>query len=881
MTPAELSSQITGFVTQRIEAIVRRFMPDFVIPGFFCGHRRPGFSEGPDLIYTLAHLHALGVKTIADVPIEKAISELLRGVDGPATDTFYSYRVAEALLAFGGFENNPLLADFTPAERENIRLATDSSRIFGRETQTIPKYPPNYWAVLARCEFTRKQLGILEDDTILKKSIAQLENLLFSNPLGFFDDDRHGRGRYDIYTADVQLFCEPMWHLLDAGKLQRNLVNHTRLLEKFAMENGASFTFGRSIGALSVCLTMELAAMSLERGLAVDPARSLGLIAHAFHAFEGWFEDDLINAHRHGDTDGYRGIHRVLQMTIDCLGKLCYVAEKLIHADPTASSATAALFPAVDEFIPLDERNGGVWMYRNGHLAFQLPLIDGYNADYAPWPRSTGLLENPVSSPLFCGIPRIAAGGVEYAPLGLPAHVEKRAGGITITHDGFKCVSNGEEWKSLAGKRTATCRVEDDTIFLEEHLVFEKEPAAVSYYIPETERPLRVVVASEQAFHQDTISVGGMADWRSCWGELKNAHQIHLTPAREMRVSFEITPRLRVLPIPSDHDYARALYEGMTGGFVVKRPRPECGMNAKILAAGTDIFHIGWPEHCFGTPAKNVEKFDAEYSNFIGDMAKSGVQLVWTMHNRRPHHWDAERGRSLYREWARVVDGVIHHSEWGMKLMRSELPFREDAKHVVIPHGHFGEQMRVTRTRPEIEASIGLKPCAMRFGVLGRYQKEKQIEMIIAAFREAARPDQQLVLTAYNADLEKPDDPRIIFLPRNDWMTREEIAENTHLCDALVSAHTGDTYLTSGISADAVGVGIGMFVPHWEFFHETLGEAPFYYDDTQESLATRFASVTPADIEHGKAAFTAMQPIYAWPRLAAMTLAFYRSLGRK
>jgi len=251
------------------------------------------------------------------------------------------------------------------------------------------------------------------------------------------------------------------------------------------------------------------------------------------------------------------------------------------------------------------------------------------------------------------------------------------------------------------------------------------------------------------------------------------------------------------------------------------------------------------------------------------------------MHNRRPHYMEAERGRALYRAWARIADGVIHHSEWGMKVMRAELPFREDARHAVIPHGHFGEQMRLTRSRAEIEASLGVPPAPMRFGLMGRWQQEKQVELVIAAFMQAARPDQQLVLTAYKPGTEKPADPRIIYLPRGEWMVREEIAEHIHLCDALVSAHTGDTYLTSGVSADAIGAGIGMFVPHWEYFHETLGDAPFYHDNTQESLAASFASVTPADIERGKAAFRALLPGCAWSVVGEKTLALYRSLGRK
>jgi len=539
---AELSRQITDFILERTEAIIARFLPDFVIPGFFCGHRRHGSSGGADLLYTLAHLHTLGVSKIAGVPVARAMAKVLRDIDGPTTMTFYSYFVAESLLAFGPFEGNPLLADFTDMERENIRAAVDSTRIYDPETQQLRNMPNNFWAVLARCEFARQRLGLLQDDSILKKTVEQLDHLLFHNPLGYFDDDTEDRGRYDIYSADTHLFCEPIWPLFDADRLDSNLRQHVRLAEKIAMKNGASFVFGRSIGALSLCMTMEMSALSLERGLATDAVRSLGLIAHAFDAFKTWFEDDLINAHRHGNTEAYRGVLRILQMSLNCLCKLGYVAEKLRHMPAIAPGENRNLFPSLDDFTPFDDRNAGVWMFRNEHLAFQLALIEGGSSDYAPWLRSPGLLENPVDSQLFCGVPRLTMGAREFTVSGLPVQVEKSAGAITITHKNFRCVSGGPDTEPFPGQRTVTYRVKDDTIVAEEHLVFENPPDALSFYVPETEKPLRVAVKSETPFHQDTIAVSGMGEWRSCWGALKNVHQIHFAPAREVRFSFEITP---------------------------------------------------------------------------------------------------------------------------------------------------------------------------------------------------------------------------------------------------------------------------------------------------------------------------------------------------
>ena len=885
ISSAELSQEITDFVAQRTEAVLRRFLPDFVIPGFFCGHRRTKFAEAPDLIYLLGHLHKLGVSSINGAPIAETISKLLLRVDGPATDTFYSYRVAETLLAFGKFEGNPLLVGFTDAERENIRVATDSTNVYDPETNSLRGYLlNNFWAVLARCEFARQQLGILEDAFVLEKSVAKLEYWLFQNPVGFFDDGRDGNGRYDIYSVDTHLFSEPLWHLLDSEKLNFNLLQHTRLLEKCAMENGAAFVHGRSIGALSICHMMEFISMSLERGLATDPARSLSLVAHGLESFRSWIEDELINAHRHGNTESYRGPHRVLQMTFDCLGKLCYAAEKLRGAQlPGLRQNAGPLFPSIDEFIPLDARTAGLWMFRNEHMAFQLALVGGSNADYVPWPRSPGFLENPVGASMLCGVPRVAKGALEYSIYGLPAKVEKSDRAIVITHENFPCVTD-EKAAPFRGRRTTTYRIEGDTIHWDERLEFAEAPDALGYCLPESDRPLHLAVTSEQPFHQDVLAVSGMAEWRSCWGELKNLHQLQFTPTAEVRFSAEITPKIRVRTVPAtDHDYMHSLFGSMPEDFIVEKTwNQDTGMNPEAMAADVDIVHVSWPEHLFGSPKpEEMQAFDARNFKFIEEFGHSEVRIVWTMHNRCPHMWDEARGRKLYEAWARIADGIIHHSEWGMKLTRAELPFRADAKHVVIPHGHFGAQRVATRSRVEIESSLALPPCTMRFGVTGGWRPDKQLELIMAAFTKAARPGQQLVVTAYTKDTVKPDDSRIVFLPRNGFMSREMITDYTHICDALVSAHSGKkSNLTSGIIADAIGAGIPMLAPHWEFFHEMLGNAAFYHDNTVDSLAAAFASITEPDLERGKLAFRALQPAFAWPALAAKTLAFYRSLGR-
>lgn len=890
MTVSNLSRQITDFVVARTEAILSRYLPDLgndgaALPGFFCGYKLAGY-EGPNLVFLLAHLHSLGVKQIAGQPIEKLISKILRGIHGPSTQTFYSFFTADAVLAFGKFEGNPLLAGFTAEERENIKAAADTTRIYDPETKSLGKWANNYWAVLARCEYTRKELGILPDDSLLKQAAGELEKLLFRNPLGFFDDVREGFGRYDIYSGDVHLFCEPLWPLFDQKKLEHNLRVHTALMEKLVMENGASFAWGRSVGPMSVCLSMEFLAMALERGFTSDPARALGLVRHAFEEFTRCFQDDLIAVHREANTEAYRGIFRIMQTSFDCLAKLCYAAEKLQHVSINEEKSSL-LFPDRDEFIPFDDRNAGVWIFRNQQFGFQLALTGGESSDYVAWPRSPGLFENPVDSRMFCGVPRIAHGNLEFTTMGLPSSVEKTPQGLTVTHDVFRCVTIGQGTEKFAGRCVARYQVQGDTLVIDETLTFDEAPQAVSYFIPETAKPLDVTFQSRNPFHSDTVAVEGMIEWRSAWGGIRNLHQAHFQPAHEIHFTCTIRPKLRTYFLPARQaDYVRAIIDELSPRDVTM---PEVN-SERVIAANLpelerelDIMHFHWPEHLLANPGFDEAGFDQYKIDFAKALGRCKASVVWTMHNRRPHWWSSERGKRLYDAWAQIADGVIHHSEWGRKLALEIFPFRPDAVHAVIPHGHFGQMMTHPSSRAELEARFGLPPCEVRFGLLGRWQPEKQPEMIIAAFAKGAKPGQQLVVTSYNEKTPRPDDPRIIFLPRQGvgLAPRSDIAAHTLICDALVSAHSGDTYLTSGVSADAIGLGIPMLVPHWEYFEEVFGDAAFYHDNTGDSIAALFGRITRADIEAKKQDVRALQPANEWSLVAEKTVELYRSLPRK
>ena len=81
-------------------------------------------------------------------------------------------------------------------------------------------------------------------------------------------------------------------------------------------------------------------------------ARVLGLVRHAFEQFKGWIADDLISAHRYRHTFRYRGPHRLLGMTLDCLGKLLYTDVKTYLVELLMKQDQMSMSMSIESRVP-------------------------------------------------------------------------------------------------------------------------------------------------------------------------------------------------------------------------------------------------------------------------------------------------------------------------------------------------------------------------------------------------------------------------------------------------------------------------------------------------------------------------------------------------
>lgn len=126
----------------------------------------------------------------------------------------------------------------------------------------------------------------------------------------------------------------------------------------------------------------------------------------------------------------------------------------------------------------------------------------------------------------------------------------------------------------------------------------------------------------------------------------------------------------------------------------------------------------------------------------------SGGKVIWTIHNRRPHHGKWPRVNHLLRRtWARLPDVLHLHCASALPVMQQELGIDPD-KCVIIPHPPFqqlslkNEDILAVVRRLFPQATTDNKPVFLVFGYLAAY---KGVLDTIRAFL-ASRCDGQLLI---------------------------------------------------------------------------------------------------------------------------------------
>lgn len=554
--------EILSFVLKQTEAFVSRYVPEFKIPAYLAGFPVSANDAMP-LAKLAAWLEKEGVSRIAGVPPRKAIAAILRQIDGPSMEVFNSFTLSEILLKYGSFEKNPLLDGFSEVEIKNVAEGCDSSHIRMQNGKDLGGRPNNYWGVLARCEYGRLQLGLTQDKKLFEECLGKVKEISFSNPEGFWDDHRDFAGRYDIYSADVLLFLQPLWALLreDAlakTKLDLMLQKIVGLGEALALEGGVSWAYGRTVNGHSQAMLMELMSMALAESLASDESRAFALVREGFKSLSASFRDGYVDMQRDKAIERYRSAWRIFETTVDVLGKFCYTSDQLSACDEANAALGKkpnALYPIQDRWISFDKKNAGIWTFRNKSMSFQLPVVAINDpASYLPFPHSPKIFENACDNFLLSGSARLLLEGRQYTTSGRPARVVKKPNSLQLIYDKWNCCDEvpysgilipflpvkKSDKVFLRGERDVTFTVVGNRFVVEEKWRFDDLPSAIQLDIAEADQKFKIQWECESSFTQNIMPVEGLSDWRSVWGTVKHLHQCSIAPKNKIELRYSI-----------------------------------------------------------------------------------------------------------------------------------------------------------------------------------------------------------------------------------------------------------------------------------------------------------------------------------------------------
>lgn len=876
-----LATSLRNTVVAGLRDVEASAAPRFELPALYGGH--PVLDDtAADLVYVLGLLIEAGTEEVAGCDLRDAGVRLLKGLDPEGVEAFASYRVGETVQRLGGLGALP--ADL----REHVLAAVETPKTMAQLDER-GRIPPNYAVVAARVLLAEARLrGAAEgDDPRLARFVDRARGMLSSQPDGWIDDGMDAWVHYDIYTPDMYLFAEPLSPQLGptwAEGLRRVLADLDHLILP-----GGAVVWGRSVGALGLAMTIELAAMSVGRDIG-DADLQQRWLRRAFDArrdLDAWFRRGVIAAHQGRATMPYRGPARRLQMTFDIYGKLLLAAGELERRPDVAAANDADSWAAVDRLFVLDaDKHAALWAHRGHPLRFVLPIMCGFSSDYLPSPRAPGLFEQPTSGPPTL-LPSVLLGGTEQArptvlvPAALPTSLSHHDGRLTLAHTGWAPVASAtpdEHW--LDGGRRATYTVDGRSLVVDEELwIDQAADATITLAIPETpDRPLDVAVTGT-GHRVTTVDTSGLAEWRSFWGPLPRVHEIEIDTTddtchdarRSVSFTWRVTPRLRVASTISGHAYDRALYAPM-GERVATLATGAADEDLARRLRDVDILHLAWPEWWTGV--------DPDHTAEVLDVIRGvGTRVVWTQHNLVPHLFKTPEASRCYQLWAEAADGVIHHTSAGMDVARATYRYGPETTHVVIPHGHWGERYRhLDRTsREQVETDEGWAPCALRLAVIGAPRTEKDLQLVVDAVARSTRPDVQLIVRIDEA-VDVPADVRIV--PERGHVEEHRYHRRLAAYDALVLPFAPAGMLTTGTAFDSIGAGVPAITSDWSFFDETFKGADIRYGSTVSDLAATIDSLTSDDLERARLATLALQPDYEWATIADRTYTFLDDIAR-
>jgi beta-1,4-mannosyltransferase len=322
-------------------------------------------------------------------------------------------------------------------------------------------------------------------------------------------------------------------------------------------------------------------------------------------------------------------------------------------------------------------------------------------------------------------------------------------------------------------------------------------------------------------------------------------------------------------------------------GVDVLRSRPRYALPALLLGYGPRILHLHFFDELTQRPSQAATAVRSLlFLALLLLLRWRGVRLVWTAHNLEPHElhhplW----GFLVYRLVARWSAAIIAHSHAARELL--EQRYGALPQCVVIPHGSYIDLGGAPRERAASRAALDLPPSGPVLLNIGTLRPYKNIEALIDAFSALPKATRGTLLIAGAAKSPAYAEQlrcRAAAVPgvrlRTEFIADAQLPDYLAAADLVVLPYR--SLLTSGILLWALSYARPVIAPAFGPVRELLreGQTGFLFtpgDDEALREAIARALAHPHLSAIGAAGLDLARE-FAWPKIAAATVACYRGL---
>lgn len=246
--------------------------------------------------------------------------------------------------------------------------------------------------------------------------------------------------------------------------------------------------------------------------------------------------------------------------------------------------------------------------------------------------------------------------------------------------------------------------------------------------------------------------------------------------------------------------------------------------------SGIDAVHLHWlyPYWSEGgpNPLRRIRRLLA-FGPVIRRIQRTGVRIVWTVHNLEPHDGAGPLVERAYRLLHRGADLRVHHSRWSRARARER--WGPGGPTVVVPHGSYDEAYRETESPGATRRRFGVDADRTLLLCFGQIRPYKGFDLAVEALDHLDPGRFHLVVAGRPIGDEAErlrarcrDRSGITLVPRT--LTREELGNLLGAADSVLLPYRAVT--TSGALLAALSAGRGVVATDLPYFREILAPEP-------------------------------------------------------